>query len=164
MREYEQRLTRLEDRLSREIGELNTEVRRRLDSLEGYTKQEVEALSGRLTTERSERTESTDRMLRELTDGSRALERRLIQSEDQVWKDLRELRQLILEHQRTLSEEVTQLVGKSEILQNRRLEEVRANAVNRIAFGNLLAEIALRIRGESLVPGMEDAFNAGAPR
>ena len=162
MREYGQRFGHLEERLLRETSELKTEVRRRLDSLEAYTRQEVEALSDRFKTERDERTQTVDRVSREASDATRALERRLIQSDEQVLKDLRELRQLMLERHRTLSDELTQCVGKSEMLQNRRLEELRANAVDRIALASLLAEVALRIRGESLVPRVEDTLSAGA--
>ena len=43
--------------------------------------------------------------------GDRALERRLAQFDEQVSKDLRELRQLILERHRSLSDELTQSVG-----------------------------------------------------
>jgi seryl-tRNA synthetase len=164
MREYGQRFSQLEERLLRETSELKTEVRRRLDSLEAYTRQEVDALSDRLKTERNERTQTVDRVFREATDATRALERRLNQSDEQVSKDLRELRQLMLERHRTLSDELTQCVSKSELLQNRRLEELRANAVDRIALASLLAEVALRIRGESLVPGVEDTLSAGAGR
>jgi len=164
MREYGQRFGQLEERLLRETSELKTEVRRRLDSLEAYTRQEVEALSDRLKTERNERMQTVDRVSREAIDATRALERRLVQSDEQVSKDLRELRQLMLERHRTLADELTQCVSKSEVLQNRRLEELRANAVDRIALASLLAEVALRIRGESLVPGVEDTFSAGAGR
>jgi hypothetical protein len=164
MREYGQRFAQLEERLLRETSELKTEIRRRLDSLEAYTRQEVEALSGRLKTERNERAETLERVSREAGDATRALERRLTQSDEQVSKDMRELRQLVLERHRNLSDELTQCVGRSEMLQNHRLEELRANSVDRIALASLLAEVALRIRGESLVPGVEDTLGAGAGR
>ena len=162
MREYEQRFTQLEERLLRETGDLKTEIRRRLDSLETYTKQEVETLSNRLKTERNERTEAMERSSREACDATRALERRLVQSDEQVSKNLRDLRQLVLERHRGLSDELTQCVSKLEMLQNRRLEELRGTAVDRIALAGLLAEVALRIRGESLVSGVEDTLSAGA--
>jgi seryl-tRNA synthetase len=164
MREYGQRFAQLEERLLRETGELKNEVRRRLDSLEAYAKQEIEALSDRLRIERNERTEAAERASREVADATRSLERRVVQSEEQLSKDMREIRQLILERQRSLSDELTQCVSKSEMLQNRRLEELRASATDRIALASLLAEVAMRIRGESLVRGVEDTLSAGAGR
>ena len=162
MREYAQRFVQLEERLIRETGDLKAEVRRRLDSLEAYTRQEVEALANRLSTERSERTEAGDRVSREFNDMVRSLERRLIQSDEQVSKDLRELRQLTLERNRTLTDEVTQTIANAEMLQNRRLEELRASAVDRFAMANFLTELGLRIRGDFNVTGIGDSADAGA--
>lgn len=164
MREYEQRFKQLEERLFRETGELKTEVRRRLESLETYVKQEVEALSNRLKSERNERTEMVDRISREADGAVRAVERRLVQSDEQVSKDMRDLRQLVLERHRNLSDELTQCISKLEMLQSRRLEELRGSAVDRMALASLLTEVALRIRGESLVSGVEEALSAGAGR
>jgi hypothetical protein len=164
MREYEQRFAQLEERLLRETGELKMEVRRRLDSLETYTRQEVEALSNRLRTERSERTETLDRISRDAAEATRAVEGRLVQLDEQVSKDMRDLRQLVLERHRGLSDELAQSISRLELLQNRRLEELRGSAVDRMALASLLAEVALRIRGESLVSGVEDTLSAGAGR
>jgi hypothetical protein len=164
MREYGQRFAQLEERLLRETGELKTEVRRRLDSLEAYTRQEVEALSKRLGAERNERVEATDRLSRDAADSNRSFERRLSQSDEQVSNDMRELRQLLLDRHRALSDELTQCLSKLELLQNRRLDELRGNAVDRVALASLLGEVALRIQGESLVSNVEDTLSAGASR
>jgi hypothetical protein len=162
MREYAQRFGQIEERLMRETGELRAEVRRRLDSLEAYARQEVGALADRLNTERSERAESAERTSREFGDSLRSLERRLLQSDEQVSKDLRELRQLTLERHKSLSEELTQSIAVAGSLLDRRLDELRASAVDRFAFANLLAELALRLWGESLIPGNGDSSDAGA--
>jgi hypothetical protein len=164
MREYGQRFAQMEERFLRETGELKAEVRRRLDSLEAYTRQEVESLADRLKTERSERAESADRISREFTESVKALEKRLLQSDEQVSKDLRELRQSTLDRQRSLSDEFTQAIASTETLQNRRLEELRASAVDRFALANFLTEVALRLRGEFRVPGVEDPSDVGANR
>src|SRR6516225_623578 len=55
LREYGQRLTRIEERLSQETEELKAEVRRRLETLEGYARQEVKDWNERLRNERDER-------------------------------------------------------------------------------------------------------------
>jgi hypothetical protein len=163
MRGYDQRFAQLEERLMRETGELKSEVRRRLDSLEAYTRQELESLSDRQNTERSERREALDRLSRDLAEATRGLEKRVIHSDEQMAKDLRELRQVMMDRHRTLADELTQCVGKAELLHNRHLEELRADTMDRVALANLLAEVALRIRGEFRVPDIEDA-NAGANR
>jgi hypothetical protein len=164
MREYGQRFAQMEERFLRETGELKAEVRRRLDSLEAYTRQEVEALADRLKTERSERAESEDRMSREFAESVKALEKRLLQSDEQVSKDLRELRQSTLDRHRSLSDEFTQSIASTEMLQNRRLEDLRASAVDRLVLANFLAEVALRLRGDFRVPGGEEPTDVGANR
>lgn len=162
MREYEQRFAQLEERLVRETGELRAEVRRRLDSLEAHFGQEIESLSDRQKTERAERTESVERIARDLSEATGTLERRLAESGERVLKDLREQRQFVMDRHKSLSDDLTQCVSKTEIAQNRRLEELRTDSMNRLALANLLSEVALRIRGEFRVPGVEDTVNAGA--
>ena len=73
IREYAQRFTRIEERLSQETAELKAEVRRRLDALEAYTRQEVNDLAERLRKERSERTESVNQLSQALTDSVKSL-------------------------------------------------------------------------------------------
>jgi hypothetical protein len=162
MREYDQRFAQLEERLARETSELKADVRRRLDSFEAYTRQEVESLSDRQNTERSERRESLDRISRGLTEATHGLEKRVVQTEEQMSKGLRELRQSMMDHHRNLADELMQCVGKAEALQNRRLEELRAGAMDRLALASLLAEVASRIRGECQVSVPEGTTNAGA--
>ena len=164
MREYAQRFAQLEERLLRETSDLKGEVRRRLDSAEAYTKQEIESLADRQKAERTERTEVIDRISRNQSEETVALERRLVQSDEQLAKDLREIRQLMLERHRNLLDELTQCVGRLEVLQNRRLDELHAGSVDRLALANLLSEVSMRIRGDFQVPGMEDMINAGAER
>jgi len=164
MREYGQRFAILEERLLRETGDLKMELRRRLDALETYTKHEFESLSDRLRTERVERTESVNRVSREAGDATRELESRLAKTDEQMSRDLREVRQLILDRQRALSDELTQCVTRSELVQTRRLEELKDHTVDRVALASLLGEVAMRIRGESLAAGMEESLSAGAGR
>ena len=164
MREYGQRFAQLEERLLRETGDLKTDLRRRLDSLEAYTRQEVETLSKRLNAERNERVETIERLSRDSAESDRSLDRRISKSDEQSSNELRELRQLLLDRQRALSDEMTQCVNTLELLQNRRLEELRGNAVDRVALASLLGEVALRIQGESLVSRVEDSLSAGASR
>ncbi len=162
MREYGQRFGQIEERLLRETGELKAEIRRRLDALEAYARQETGALADRLNTERTERVEGANRASNEFADALRALEKRLLQSDEQTSKDLRELRQLSLERHRSLWEELAQSIATAEMLQNRRVDELRASAVDRFALAGFLTELALRIRGEVLVPETGVSTDGGA--
>ncbi len=162
MREYGERFQHIEERLSRETETLKAEVRRRLDSLEAYARQEAEASADRLKTERSERTASVDRVSRDAADSLRTLEKRVTQLDEQISKDLRELRQSVIDRQQRLLDELTHSAKAVEELHNRRLEDLRASAVDRLTFSNLLTELSLRIRGELCLPGVEDSRDGGA--
>jgi len=164
MREYAQRFAQLEERLLRETSELKGEVCRRLESAETYTKQEIESLADRQKSERTERTELVERISRNLSEETMALERRLVHSDEQLATDLREVRQSLLERHRNLLDELTQCVGRLETLQNRRMDEIHASSVDRLALANLLSEVSMRIRGEFQVPGMEEMIDAGVER
>ena len=164
MREYGQRFAQIEERLLHETGELKADVRCRLDSLEAYTKQELSQLSERLGTERTERTESAARISQDLTDSVKSLEKRLMQAEDRAGRDLREFRQLTFDHLKGLLDDLTQRIGTLQESQNRRIDEMSSTTVDRLAFANLLSELALRIRGEFAVQGMGDSTDAGENR
>src|SRR5271157_4729295 len=68
IKNYEARFARLEEALSRETAEIKDTMRRRLDSLEAFFKQETESLAARLKSERDEREETLNNISRELLD------------------------------------------------------------------------------------------------
>src|SRR5450432_1493480 len=55
LRDIEKRFVRLEERLTREVGEAREEFRRRLEQFEAHFKSEVESLNGHVAAEREER-------------------------------------------------------------------------------------------------------------
>jgi hypothetical protein len=164
MREYSQRFQEMEERLVRATAELRAELGHRLESLEARSRQELDSLADRLGTERSERAESEGRISRELSDSVKSLDRRLHQTDEQVAKDIRELRQLTLDQHRSLSDELMKSLTTTRTLQGRRLEELRASAVDRFALADLIAELALRIRGEFRIPEEGNLTDAGVDR
>jgi hypothetical protein len=164
MREYAQRFLQMEERLAQETAQLRAEFDRRMVSTETHSRQQSDSLADRLNAERTERAESVDRVTRELSDSVRLLDRRLRQTDEQTAKELRELSQSMLDRHRSLSDEVTQAMGALGASQNRRVEELRASAVDRFALADLLAEVALRLRGEFRIPEEGDSPNAGADK
>jgi hypothetical protein len=160
MREYTQRFLRIEERLAGETAELKAEICRRLESLDAHRRQEMDALTDRLNTERWERCESAERFARELNDTRESLNQRLRQAGEEMAKDVRDLRQLALDRHRSLSDELKQYVNTADALQGRRLEELRSSSLNRFALADLLAELALRIRGEFPISGDGTATDA----
>jgi hypothetical protein len=163
IREYGQRLSRIEERLSRETAELKAEVRRRLDSLEAYTRQEVTDLGERLRNERGERIESGNRLSQTFADSIKSLERCLSESDARMANGLRELRQATFDRLKGILDDLAQQIITLESTQNRHLEELRDRSLNRFEFAGLLTELGLRLRGELGVHGIEDADGGPKP-
>jgi hypothetical protein len=164
MREFAQRFLQIEERLTRETGELKAEFGRRLESSEAHHQQQVASLADRLNAERTERAEAVDRIARELSDSVRLLDRRLRQADEQVAKDLRELSQVVLDRHRSLSDELMQSLTAANTQHSRRLEDLRTSAVDRFTLADMLTEFALRLRGELHLPGAGDSTHDGADR
>jgi len=163
MREYGQRLTRMEERLSQETAELKAEVRRRLEALEVYTRQEVNDLGERLRTERGERTESDNRLSQVLTDSVKSLERNLMESDEQMSNVLRELRQATFDRIKDILDDLTKQISTIESSQNRSIEELRGRGIDRFALASLFTEVALRVRGEFGVMGLGESDGSPKP-
>src|SRR5262249_32480974 len=115
-------------------------------------RQELDALADRLNLERRERCDSAERFTREVVDSVESLNQRLRQTGEEMARDVRELRQFALDRHKSLSEELKQYVNTADALQVRRLDELRSCSVNRLALAELLAELAVRIRGEVPIP------------
>jgi len=163
IREYAQRFTRIEERLSQETEELKAEVRRRLDALEAYTRQEVKELAERLRTERTERAESVNQLSEALTDSVKSLERSLAESDDRMSNVLRELRQSTFDYIKGVLDDLTNQISTMESSQNRSLEELRGRSIDRLALASLLTELALRVRGEFGVAGLGKSDGSPKP-
>jgi hypothetical protein len=153
MREYGQRFTRMEERLSQETSDLKAEVRRRLDALEAYTRQEVNELGERLRIERGERTESANRLSQVLSESVQSLEHGLIESDERMTNLLRDFRQSNFDRLKGILDDLTKLINTMESSQNRSLAELRERSIDRYALAGLLTELALRVRGEFGVTG-----------
>jgi uncharacterized protein YicC (UPF0701 family) len=163
IREYGQRLARIEEHLSQETTELKSEVRRRLEALEGYARQEVKDWNERLRTERDERSASGDRLSQTLASSIKSLENRLTESDERTSTALRELRQLTFERIKSMVDDFTTQMDTVQSSQNRHLEELRGHSIDRFAFASLLTELALRVQGELAVPGLEEPDGNAKP-
>src|SRR5271168_4478519 len=106
MRDYEKRFVRLEERLAKASDALRDDLKKRFDSLESFVQQEMEALSQRLKTEKSERVEALKELTRESRDGAKSLEHKLSALEEQLAGAEGDLRSRILEQSKSLGNEI----------------------------------------------------------
>src|ERR1700723_3007858 len=98
MRDYEKRFVRLEDNATKAIEGLCEDMTKRLATLGGILRQEGDFRSTRLKSEKSERTEGLKEISREIKDGTKIIEKKLSQLEEQMSDGQSELRAKFLAH------------------------------------------------------------------
>jgi acetolactate synthase small subunit len=171
MRDYDKRFARMEERMNREVANLRDETKKRFDALESYAKREIESLIDRLTVEQNERTELVKReaellsnrlkgeqnerieavkeLSKELKESDRLLEKRITQLDDQLGKTSRELRQLLLDQSKELSEEIRMKYDDAMAALEKAAQELRFDKVDRSKLSELLMSIALHLTDDA---------------
>ena len=152
MREQQQQVGRLEQRIAQELAEIRDEFRRRLDALENHVKEEIGALAERLAAERGERCERDDALARDIAEVAGSFSRRLHQLEEQMAKSNREMRQQLHDEAASLTAETRRRSEESRSLLETQYSRLRNDMIARAALGDLLAEVALRLKGEFHLP------------
>ena len=153
IREYERRFGRMEERLAKELADVREEVRDRCTALERYTRDELESISVELRASQQSHASDGQRMSQLIVDGAQAAEQRITTLSDQVTKQHRELRAQLLEQTKTITADVQRRHADLQALVARDAGELREGKADRAALSALFMEVALRLRGESVVPG-----------
>lgn len=145
MRDYESRFLRLEQRILKEINDLQDEMGKRFDSLEQYVNKEMESMDARLKSEQDSRAESDKNLTEEIKDASLSITKNIDRLEQVQIKDSRELRQQQLELNKTLTTEIREKDKDASLALDQAADELRANKVDRSALAEVLLEIAVRM-------------------
>jgi hypothetical protein len=159
IREYERRFVRMEERIAKELADVREEVRHRCTALERYVGDEVESLTIDLRASQQSRTAEELRLSQSIVDAAKAAEERVAALSELVAKQHRELRAQLLEQTKTLTDDVHRRHADLLALVERDAAELRDGKADRTALSTLFMEVALRLRGESVVPG-----ESGEPR
>lgn len=153
MRDYDARFQKLEERLATEAKELRADLQKRLDALEGFMKGELEATSGRLHAEHHDRAQALERLARDLNETARGLEGRIANLDERSAKDLRDLRQQLLEQSKQLSAEIKERHEQMKAGLDQEAQQIRGAMTGREALAEMFNEVALRLKNEFSVPG-----------
>ncbi len=148
VRDYDKRLSGLEDRLLKELASMQEETRRRFDAFETYVRNEVDALSGRLRTAQQHREEMHEDWSRKLGETGRSIEKNLSSLDEQTAQADRDLRQQILEQSKSLSEEIRQKYTELASALAREAQGLRSDKTDRTALASFFSEIAKRLDQE----------------
>src|SRR5262245_15138407 len=155
MRDYEGRFARLEETLLKDSADMRESMRRRFDTLEAYSKREVEAMQARLKSEREERSASMTQQSRELKELGETLFNRLRDLDDRGADFERDLRQQSLQQAKDLMDEIGSKHEQISSLLERRFHELRQGKADRATLANLLTEIAMRLNEQFHLPASE---------
>ena len=154
-KDYENRFTRMEDRLVQEALELKEELLKRIDTLEVYIKQEIKDINERIKNESNERVDSHKILERELKETSDALNKKMVQEEENLAKKSTELRDQILEQSKQLSAEILSKYDQTSNNLRQASQELDEAKVNRSDLSGFFLELAMRLSGDDLKDSQE---------
>lgn len=159
VRDFERRFARLEERLAKETNDLKDDLKKRLDALEQYARQESASLGDQVRAEQSARADAERDLARELQDAAKALERRIAAVDEQLVKSQREFRQQMLEQYQRLTDDIRQKVDEVLAALARETGDLRTDKVDRAMLASLLNEMAMRLGNELALPDVSDLEN-----
>lgn len=149
MRDYDRRFSGLEERLLQEATALREEVAQRLGATEQYVRGELDALTAQLSAEQRDRTQAVRETTDALTNVNRELSERIAAFAEQTAHHHRELRQVMADQQRALSDEGSRRHQELTSALRREGSELRSAKIDRTALAAMFAELAHRLSNET---------------
>ncbi len=152
MRDYEQRFTDLEKRLTKTIELVSTDFEKRIDRLNDFTKREVEKLNEKIKDERTARRDDGKQGAKEYKELAQQVESWCVELEEQIGTETQDLRGLLQEQ----GDEFSGMIRDThEQLSQNLAVETRQLADGKLArddMAALLTEVALRLKKDFKLP------------
>ncbi len=152
MRDYDKRFNRLEERLAKAAEALREETKKRIETLEGFVHQEVEALNQRLKVEKAERMSGLKDLERGGQEAAKSAEKKMTQMEETFAKEAGDLRARLLEQTKHLTTELEQKHRSLSAALDREVQALQTDKPDRKALADLFTELAMRLRKEFVLP------------
>ena len=145
MRDFERRFSQMEERLAKATHDLRDETHKRLEALELYFKNEIQAVTDRLKTEAGQLAETDKQLGDELKSTAAALKKSIAQAEEHFSERTTDLREQILAQSKALTDEIQiKSEASSEALRNT-ADQLDDAKINRSTLAEYLIEMAMRI-------------------
>jgi len=155
LRDFEQGLSRLDERLTKELNGLKQDAKNRTDSLELYVKNEIQSLIDRSGAEQQESKQAAAELAKQIKELGKelkadvaALDKKLSKLDDKLTKSERTTRQHILDEAKSLRDSLVSKYEEQSNALQREAQQLREAKVDRAALSDLLKEMSLRITGE----------------
>jgi hypothetical protein len=142
LRKNDQRFSKMEERLVKELTALGSDTKKRLDALDSVSRAELDGLSKAVRLESSEREALGKELARAMQEIAKAVDKKLAQADAQFVKALRETQAELSAEVRALREEVKKAIEESTVEAEKRTRQIQAQKLDRGQLASLLIELA----------------------
>ncbi len=149
MRDFERRFSQMEDRMAKATLDLRDEIHKRLEALELFFKEELEALKKRLKAETDQRVDMGKQQSENLKNRSDVLEKAIAQAEEKFSEHATDLRQQILQQSKTLSSEIQSKHEQASQELRKTADGLDDAKIDRSTMAEYLIEMAMRMSDHS---------------
>ena len=144
-READRRFERLEEHVRAEVSELREEMKGALSRIEQFIKGEADSLSGRIKKEQGERNTEVDRINQVMDEQRRRLDGKHSDLEERFDREMREMRQQVLDQGQELSENVRKSKTETDTKLEWGVRELREAKIDKSELASFFTELGLRI-------------------
>jgi hypothetical protein len=148
LKEFEKRLTRLEERVGREAEDIRGDLKKRFDTLEAYVRHEIESFSALLKKEQESRSKADETIGEEIKAKLTSVDGRIASLDAQLGDTSRDLRQQLLEQSKTLTEEIQAKAEQAALNLEKAASALQGEKVDRTTLSSFLVELAVRLSDE----------------
>src|SRR5690349_12418668 len=142
LRKNDQRFSKMEERLVKELTALGSDTKKRLDALDSVSRAELDGLSKAVRLESSEREALGKELARAMQEIAKAVDKKLAQADAQFVKALRETQAELSAEVRALREEVKKSLEEAAVESEKRTRQIQSTKLDRGQLASLLIELA----------------------
>lgn len=153
IRDFEHKFSQLQEQVNKELNDLRSDSKMRLESLENFVKSEFDSLNRRLSGGQKLRASEFDDVSTQLEKQLQLLQGKFLEQEQQNSDSARELRQLLLEQSNELFEKMPLKQAEDKEYIKRIRDEINTEKMNRSALSSLFTELALQVSGNDPIYG-----------
>jgi hypothetical protein len=146
MRDYDTRLQRLDERLTKIVTEARANLQKRIEGLERAVESEMELLTNRLKAEGWERRMGIEKLVRRVAEAAKAFELKIENLDQESAREIKDLRRQLDEQSNALRAEIKKEHEQRQIDLDRETEQIRGAITSYAAQAEMLSEVALRKR------------------
>jgi hypothetical protein len=144
-RDLERRLDRSEERFRADLDSAQRDSADRIQTLEDFVRQELQALKKQVSSESEARLELSERTARQAEADRTEAERKLMAQAERFQQNLAELREAMLEQGKRHAAELKALREAAQQALEREVATLTSNKVDRSTLARSLADLALQI-------------------